>query len=51
MLLSRIGWEECSVFKDGLGGKGSDGKQGHMIEREWHCHKHGSRLQMRARRA
>jgi hypothetical protein len=26
--------EECGVFKDGLGGKGSDGKKGCMFARE-----------------
>jgi hypothetical protein len=46
----KVGWEECGVFKDGLGGRGSDGKHGRMIGEEWHCWKHGQRLVMRARR-
>jgi hypothetical protein len=46
-----IGWEECGVFKDGLGGRGGDGRQGRRIEEKWHCHSHASRLQMRASRA
>jgi hypothetical protein len=42
--------EECSVSKDGLGGGGSDGNQGRMIEEKWHCHLHGDPLRMRASR-
>jgi hypothetical protein len=49
--LDRYGvWEVCSVFKDGLGGRGSDGKKGRMIEEKWHCNLHGQRLRMRASR-
>ncbi len=32
-------WEKCDVYKNGLEG----------IEGEWHCHRHGHRLDIRAR--
>jgi hypothetical protein len=38
------------VFKDGLAGRGGDGKQGRLIEKKWHCKRHAKRLQMRARK-
>ncbi len=42
--------EECGVYKDWLGGKGSDDRKGRMRGEVWHC-THGGRLYRRVRRA
>jgi hypothetical protein len=44
-------WEACSVYKDGVAGRGSDGKKGRRVEGVWHCGKHGIRLVRIRRRA
>jgi hypothetical protein len=45
------GAPERSAYKDGAGGKASDGKSGLVIAGAWQCNRHGQCLWMRARRA